>query len=622
MRPFHGHHMNADELKKTRVDRAKVFRAWQFGKPYKKLLVGYIVTAFLTSFYGVLPPLVFRRFIDHTIPARDLSEVNLLAIALIVLTIANSALGVLTRWMSTRLGEGVIADTRKALYDHVQRMPIAFFTRTQTGALMSRVNNDVVGAQQAFTFVLRSVLINLLTVIFTVTFMIALAWQVAVAALFTVPLLIWVSKKVGKLQGKAAREQMRINAEMNTVMTERFNVSGAMLVKLFGRPVNEAEDFDAKADAVAAAGVRRVITGAPFMLLLNMVGALGTAGVYWWGVRAVIAGSLKLGTVVALAAYLQRLWDPMVELASARVDFLTAFVSFERIFEVLDAPHSIADSPTAKPIPAPPVGRVTVDHLSFRYPAPSEVSVASLETGGLVLSHDPSALVLHDVSFTAEPGTMTALVGPSGAGKTTLAQLVPRLYDATDGSIRIDGLDVRDVTLTSLRDTIGVVTQDAHLFHDTIGNNLRYAKPEATADELVAACRAAQIHEMIAGLPDGYDTMVGERGYRLSGGEKARVAIARVLLKNPKVVILDEATAHLDSETESQIQLALDTALTGRTSLVIAHRLSTVQAADQILVIEAGRIVERGTHEQLVSDGGLYADLYETQYLRTADSVA
>jgi ATP-binding cassette, subfamily B, bacterial len=607
----------------TKIDRATLRRAWRFAVPYRRDLFTYLILAIVNALVAVLPPLVLRALIDDAIPAGDLGRVNLLTALSIGLALLTAVFGVLIRWFGARVGEGMIADTRKALFEHVQGLPIGFFTRTQTGALMSRLNNDVVGAQSAFTFTLRTFVTDAMLVLFTLVVLLRLSWRVTVLALFAVPLLIVVSKRVGKLQERAAREQMTRNAAMSSMMTERFNVSGALLVKLFGRPKDEASDFGRSADRVAAVGVQRAITGASLMLLLPLVSALGTAFVYWWGARAVIDGPMKVGEIVAIAALIGRLYGPLTDLASARIDFVTAFVSFDRIFEVLDAKQTIADAPDAVEMAALPAGtrgaRVEFDHVSFRYPSPGEVSVASLEGGTApTLSADPSAWVLHDVTFTAAPGTLTAVVGPSGAGKTTLSSLIPRLYDVTQGSVRINGLDVRSVRVQSLRDSIGVVTQDAHLFHDTIAANLRYANPTASDADLVAACTAARIHDLIASLPDGYATTVGERGYRLSGGEKARLALARVLLKDPALVVLDEATAHLDSETESQIQAALETALRDRTSIVIAHRLSTIQAADQILVVDAGRIVERGTHHELVSAGGLYAELYETQYLRTA----
>jgi ATP-binding cassette, subfamily B, bacterial len=616
----------SEAAKGKKLDRKTLQRAWGFASGFRKILFAYLILSIINAVIGVLPPMILRKLIDDGIKNKDRGLINWLTLLTISVAFIGALVGFVIRWLGARIGEGLIADIRKKLFEHVQKLPIGFFARTQTGSLMSRLNNDVVGAQQAFTYTLRTVITDLLFVLSTLVFLIFLSWKVTVLALLVVPVLIVTSRRVGKLQEKAAREQMSRNAAMNATMTERFNVSGALLVKLFGRPKEEAKAFGESADAVAAVGVRRAITGVTLMLLLPMVSAVGTAAVYWWGARAVIAdgGAVTIGTVIAMASMIARLYGPLTDLASARVDFVTAFVSFERIFEVMDAKPNIVDSPNAVSLRAPIVGatggglRIEADSVWFRYPAPSEVSVASLETGPAQLPTDPSGWVLRDLSFVAEPGTLTAVVGPSGAGKTTLSSLVPRLYDVTQGSIRIDGIDLREIEVQSLRDNIGVVTQDAHLFHDTLMNNLLYAKPHATPSDVEAACRAAQIHELIASLPDGYKTMVGERGYRLSGGEKQRVALARMLLKNPAIVILDEATAHLDSETESQIQMALETALAGRTSIVIAHRLSTIQAADQILVVEAGQIVERGRHEELAGAGGLYAELYETQFLRAA----
>ena len=600
------------------LDRAVMGRVWRFARAYRRMLWLFLATIVLSSLAGILPPLVFKQIIDDAIPGHDLGQVYRLAALSFGLAIAQAGLTVAGRWYSARIGEGLIFDLRSALHDHVQRMPLGFFTRTQTGALISRMNNDVVGAQQALTGTLGGIVSNIMDLTFTLGAMVYLEWRLTLLALVVVPAFLVPAKFVGRKLQRITRESFTLNAAMNATMTERFNVSGALLVKLFGRRDQERNEFRDKAGRVRDIGVRSAMYTRTFMVALGLVGAAGTAIVYGLGGRFVIQGTFKLGTLVALALYVQRIYQPLTALTSARVDYMTAVVSFERVFEVLDAPRAIDDRPGAHDLIAHG-GKIEADDVWFRYPAPSTVSIASLEADATaVLSDEPSDWILKGVSFTAEPGQMVALVGPSGAGKTTLSHLVPRLYDVTSGAIRVDGHDVRDLTLSSLAGAIGMVTQDAHLFHDTIAANLRYARPDATDAELVEACKAARIHDLIVSLPDGYLTVVGERGYRVSGGEKQRLAIARVLLKGPAIVILDEATAHLDSETEVLIQQALAEALAGRTSLVIAHRLSTIQAADQILVVDEGRIVERGTHLQLVGAGGLYAELYETQYSTSA----
>jgi ATP-binding cassette, subfamily B, bacterial len=611
--------MRPEGVVDRKIDKATLKRAWGFGRPYRRHLAVYLGVTIIGTILGVLPAFLFRSIIDTAIPKKDRGQVTLIIAALVGIAIVNAGLALVARLSGAQMGEGLIRDIRISLFGHVMKMPLPFFTRTQTGALMSRLNNDVVGAQQAFTFVLRSTVTDVLTVVMTIAAMLKLNWIITVLSLIIVPPLVILSRRVGKVQEKAAREQMRLNGEMHTTMTERFNVAGALLVMLFGRRKEEHQKFSNTATKVAAIGVRRAITGMTLTIGLPLLGTFGVAAVYWWGSRQVMTGALTVGTMVAMATLVQRLYGPLTDLASARVDFVTAFVSFDRIFEVLDAKPSIADSPTSIDLPRAesPFGKssgaaVTFDHVRFAYP--DEVSVASLETATAPSMSGPVE-ILHDVSFSAAPGSLTAIVGPSGAGKSTIASLMTRLYDVTSGSVMIDGHDVRALTLESLRGAIGVVSQDAHMFHVSIGENLRYAKPDATDDELIAAARAARIHDMIATLPEGYNTIVGERGYRLSGGEKQRLAIARVLLKAPRIVILDEATAHLDSETELLVQEALAVALEGRTTIAIAHRLATIQAADQILVIENGVVVERGTHTELVAAGGLYANLTDAQEL-------
>jgi ATP-binding cassette, subfamily B, bacterial len=600
------------------VDRAVVGRVLAFARPYRRLLLIFVATILAGSIVGILPPLVFRSIIDHhAIPRRDMGGVNRLALLALTLAFADAALNIVQRWLSARIAEGIIFDLRSALYDHVQGMPLAFFTRTQTGSLISRMNNDVMGAQQAFTGTLGSVLQNVLDLTVTLVVMVQLEWRLTVLVLLVVPVFLLPAKPVGRKMQRLTRESFQLDAAMNASMTERFNVSGALLVKLFGHPRRESAEFADRAGRVRDIGIRTAMYGRLFFSALALLGAAGTVAIYWLGTRLVIDGAMTIGTLTALAVYVTRIYSPLTRLTNAQVDIMTSIVSFERVFEVLDATQAIQDAPGAYDL-VDPQGRIEADEVWFRYPAPSTVSIASLEADATApLSPDPSGMVLKGISFVAEPGQMIALVGPTGAGKTTLSYLVPRLYDVTAGSIKVDGHDVRHLTGESLAAAIGMVTQDAHLFHDTVAANLRYAKPDATDGELVEVCRAARIHDLIAGLPEGYETLVGERGYRLSGGEKQRLALARVLLKAPAIVILDEATAHLDSETELLIQQALAEALTGRTSLVIAHRLSTIQAADQILVLDQGRIVERGTHQELVGKDGLYRELYLTQYART-----
>ena len=605
--------IDPEELANARVDPATVRRAWSFARPYRVLLGVYLVTIAMLSFVAVLPPLVIKRLIDSAIPARNLGMVNVLVAAAVGLALAETVLRLVNRWLAVRIGQGMILDLRLALFDHVQRMPIGFFTRAQTGAVVSRLTTDVVGAEGTVTTV-ATVLSNVLLVTATLVAMLLLHWQVTLFALAVLPVVVGVDRVLSTRLVALSRGRLQLNSDLGAVMAERFNVAGALLVKLFGRKDSELSEFGRRARAVRDNAVHQAVTSRLYYAILAVTGAVGTAGVYWVGSRAVIDGSLQIGGLTALAAYVARLYSPLTDLSGARIDLLTALVSFERCFEVLDTPHAVAEAPGARALESPR-GRIVADDVWFRYPAPAPMSIPSLEAEGAAGATDgPSEWILRDVSFTAEPGTMTALVGPTGAGKTTLAGLLVRLYDVTTGSVRLDGHDVRELTLESLAAATGVVSQDVHLFHDSIAANLRYARPGASDDDLVGACRAARIAGLVASLPDGYDTIVGERGYRMSGGEKQRLAIARVLLKDPAVVILDEATAHLDSETETLVQQALAAALHGRTSVVIAHRLSTVRAADQILVLDRGTVVQRGTHAELVDVPGLYASLHRTQF--------
>ena len=583
--------------------------------PYRAMLTVYLTVIVGEALVSLAPPLLFARIVDGAIHTHDRGELHFLVGLVVLAALAEAGLDLLDRYTSARIGEGVIYNLRVSLFDHVSSMPISFFTRTQTGSLTNRLNSDVLGAQRALTGTLGSVVSNIVTLIVNGGAILFLEWRLGFVAFVLLPLFIIPAKRVGRQLQILTREQMDLNASMNTTMTERFNVSGALLVKLFGSRERETEAFAGSADAVRGIGVRSAFYGRTFFVALGLVGSLAVAAVYWIGGELVISGSLKLGALLALTMFVSRIYGPLTALTNARVDIMTALVSFDRVFEVLDAPVPIEDRPGAIDL-VDPTGRVTLEDVRFAYP--TEAVVASLEAaapevpaGARPGSVVPS-LVLDRVSATIEPGQLVALVGPSGAGKTTLAQLIPRLYDVTSGVVRVDGHDVRDLTQASLRAAVGVVSQDPHLFHDTVGNNLRYARPGASDAELHEAARAAQIDDLIASLPDGLDTLVGDRGHRLSGGEKQRVAIARMLLKDPAIVILDEATSHLDAENESLVQEALAGALAGRTSLVIAHRLSTITAADLILVLDEGRIVQRGTHAELLEEGGLYADLYRT----------
>src|SRR5687768_1698689 len=579
------------------LPKGTVRRVLGIARPYRRDLIWFLLLTVGSSLIGVVTPLLAGDIVNR-IARLEGTTGGIVRIALFIagLAVVDAGISLATRWYSSRIGEGVIYDLRTRVFEHVQRMPVAFFTRTQTGALVSRLNNDVIGAQRAFTSTLSGVVSNVIGLVLTAGVMLALSWQITLLSLVMVPLFVLPARRIGRRLQEITRESYELNASMNATMTERFNVAGALLVKLFGRPSAEAESFRGRAARVRDIGVLSAMYGRTFFTALTLVAALATALVYGLGGWLAFTGSLSPGDVVALALLLSRLYGPLTALANVRVDVMSAMVSFDRVFEVLDLAPMISEAPDAVDLPAGDRS-VEFEHVSFSYPAAKDVSLASLEDVSLPEHGGPPAMVLEDVSFRAEPGELVALVGHSGAGKSTIANLVPRLYDVTGGAVRVGGVDVRAATLASLRDSIGVVSQDAHLFHDTIRANLVYARPEATEEELWSAMDGARIASLVRSLPEGLDTVVGDRGYRMSGGEKQRLAIARVLLKGPGIVILDEATAHLDSESEVAVQHALDSALAGRTSLVIAHRLSTIRSADQILVIDDGRIVESGTHD-------------------------
>lgn len=606
--------MTADSsVKSQKLKAGTISRIVSFAQPYKTAIILFLITVVIDAFLVVATPLLLRKLIDEGVIPKNGELVTTLAFAVAALALADALMSIIGRWYSSRIGEGLIFDLRTKVFSHVQKQSIAFFTRTQTGALISRINSDVIGAQQAFTGSLSGVVSNVVSLVLVVVTMLILSWQITVVSLVLLPLFLIPTKWVGKKLQALTRESFALNAQMSSTMTERFNVSGAALVSLYGNPEREEAYFSSRARKVADIGISTAMLNRLFFIALTSVAAVATAFAYGIGGHLAISGEVTVGTLLAITALLARLYGPLTALSNVRIDVMTALVSFERVFEVLDLEPMVKDREDAQ-ILVNKNPRIEFYNVSFAYPKADEISLASLESAAKEETVE-SGEVLKSISFVAEPGTLTALVGPSGAGKTTLSALLPRLYDVTQGSISLSGVDIRDLTLESLRGSIGVVMQDAHLFHESIADNLRYAKPDATLGEMEQACKDAQIWGLISSLPNGLETMVGERGHRLSGGEKQRLAIARLLLKSPSIVILDEATAHLDSENEALVHQALKVALKGRTSLVIAHRLSTVMDADQILVLEKGEIVERGTHEELVKAKGLYAELYSRQDL-------
>jgi len=616
-----------EEHDRPDIDRALLRRVWSYGRPYFRGLVGILTTIFIISGLGVVPPLLIRQLVDDAIPNKDLSQLTVLGLGMILVPLISALIGVAQRWWSSRVGEGIIFDLRRELFSHLQRMSLRFFTATKTGELMNRLNSDVEGSQSAITGTLMTIISNVVSVAFILVVMLLNDWQLTVLAVAVLPLFVIPARRVAKVLRRMTQQLMEQEAKMSGTLQESFNVSGALLVRLFGRWDEMAQRFGEQAAQVRDLEVRRAMVGRGFFAALGLVAAIGTATVFWVGGYQVIQGDMTIGDLVMFSALLIQLYGPLAGISNSRVEFATSLVSFERVFEVLDLKIDIPDPAEPEPL-LPATGRVELRDVSFRYQSDEPEGLEAVhrfwdrDTGppAPTTSSSTREWAIRHASFVSEPGTLTALVGPSGAGKTTISYLVPRLYDVTEGAVLIDGHDVRNVALRELASSVGVVTQETYLFHDTIAANLRYAKPSATLEELIAACQAANIHDMISRLPDAYETVVGERGYRLSGGEKQRVAIARVLLEDPRILILDEATSHLDSRSEALIQEALEVAMAGRTSLVIAHRLSTVRAANQILVLDEGEIVEQGNHATLVALGGLYASLYRTQFAEPASA--